>query len=298
MAEAQLKKGIEANIPSSYKELEDKCRTALDRVLAKYPKARKMYDLIRNDPEVNGCWDAGNYIAVTKLHYNDHGDTHALVVASNGVQMLQMLVDAGLKPDTVASGAGDIDDAFLVVAAGGSLHDIGNQVEREEHNLFSTFLAVPILSRLLPQIYGDDWEKIAEIRGFILHTIYAHPYEIEDHTIEAALVGIGDGTDLTKGRGRMAFELGQASIHTISALSIESLEISKGKDRPIRLFIELNNSAGVFQIEETLAKKIKHGPLEPYIDIVAATVPRAGDKDHRIVYEVTVKDGKIMAKGE
>ena len=119
-----------------------------------------------------------------------------------------------------------------------------------------------------------------------------------DHTIEAALVGIGDGTDMTKGRGRLAFELGQASIHTISALSIETCEITRGKDRPIRLNISLNNSAGIFQLEETLVKKLMHSPLEPYIDVVAATIPRDGDKDHRIIYEVIVKDGRIIAKGE
>jgi len=288
--------GIEIDLPENYDFLKKEAEKTLSSILKNYPKANRICKTLMNDPEVNGCWDVSNYIAVSKLHYNDHGEVHAKIVTANAVKMLSLLVKHNITPDLVAHGGGTytLDDSFLVIVAAGLLHDIGNQIGRDNHNLYSTYIALDILKRVLVPIYKNP-EMFAEVRGFILHAIHAHAVSVPDLSIEAALIGIGDGTDMTKGRGRLAFDLGGADIHTVSALAIEKVNIAKGYRKPIRINITMSNSAGIFQIEHSLAAKIKGSPLEDYVEVFATATPK-GTKDKRIIYEVTVKNGKIVAR--
>jgi len=77
---------------------------------------------------------------------------------------------------------------------------------------------------------------------------------------------------LLKDFGRIAFDKGNVNIHTVSALSIEKVEIVQGRDVPINILIHMNNSAGIFQIQETLGKKsIMDSPLENYVEVIATT---------------------------
>jgi metal-dependent HD superfamily phosphatase/phosphodiesterase len=231
---------------------------------------------------------------VSKLKYNDHGEIHAKIVAANALRMLTLLLDNGVPTSTLKEKAGDEDDVYLIVLAGALLHDIGNQVHRENHNVSSVYLAIPLLNRLLPKIYKDE-QILYEIRGHILHCIYSHEFEILDLTEESALVGIADGTDMTKGRGRLAFDRGNVNIHTVSALSIEKVEIRQGEDVPIQILIHLNNSAGVFQIQETLAKKIIGGPLQNYCEVIAIAKPDEPVTDQRIIHRIIIKGNKMQA---
>jgi len=272
---------------------EDAERT-ITSLVADYPKAKRMWELLRDDPEVNADWDMANYIAVSKLGFNDHGDIHVKIVAANALKMLKILLDNGILTSVIKERAGDEDDVHLIVLAGALLHDIGNQVHRENHNVSGVYLAVPLLNRILPKVYEDE-EVMYEIRGHILHSIYSHEFDIKDLTDEAALVGIADGTDMTQGRGRLAFDKGNVNIHTVSALSIEKLEITKGEERPIRIVIEMNNSAGVFQIQETLGRKIVGSPLEEAFEVVAVAKPDEPCTDRRIVHQIIIKANKLKA---
>jgi len=286
--------GFELELPESYTHLKLEAERAIEEVLREKPKARRMWELMRDDPEVNADWDMANYIAVAKLGYNDHGDIHAKIVAANALKMLRLLLEYGITTDVVKERAGDEDDAHLIVLAGALLHDIGNQVHREMHNISGVYLAIPLLNRLLPKIYEEE-EVMYEIRGHILHCIYAHEFKVRDLTMEAALVGIADGTDMTKGRGRLAFDKGNVNIHTVSALSIDRVEITKGYERPIRIQIGMSNSAGVFQIQETLGNKIAGSPLEPYIEVVSLAKPEKPPRDERIVHRLVISGKKIEA---
>ncbi|MEM2915367.1 MAG: phosphohydrolase, partial [Candidatus Bathyarchaeia archaeon] len=190
--------------------------------------------------------------------------------------------------------SGDEDDAHLIVLTGALLHDIGNQVHRENHHISGTYLAISILNRLLPKIYGET-EIMYEIRGHILNCIYSHEFDVRDLTEEACLIGIADGSDMTKGRGRIAFDKGNINIHTVSALSIEKVEIVQGKNVPIHIIIHMNNSAGIFQIQETLGKKIMGSPLENYVEVIAVTKPDEPTMDQRIVHQLIIKSRKFQA---
>ncbi|HDI86525.1 MAG TPA: HD domain-containing protein [Candidatus Korarchaeota archaeon] len=286
--------GFEIEVPSSYQRLTEEAEAHIDASLEGRPKARKMWDLLRADPEVNACWDMADYITTANLRYNDHGEVHAKVVAANALRMLDLLLDAGVLPDVMADGGGDEDDAHLIVLAGGLLHDIGNQVHRREHNVAGVYLAIPILSRLLPEVYGRT-EFAYEVRARILHCIYAHEFEVEDLTLESGLVGVADGTDMTKGRGRLAYDSGNVNIHTVSALSIDRVEIGRGKQRPVRITVQMSNSAGIFQVQETVGEKIAHSPLRDHVELVAVSRPLGGDKDDRILQRLILTDRKWVA---
>ena len=287
-------KGFELELPESYISMKDDAELAITKLVADYPKAKKMWELLRDDPEANANWDMANYIAVSRLGFNDHGDVHVKIVAANALKMLRLLLGNGILTSVMKERAGDEDDVHLIVLAGALLHDIGNQVHRKDHNVSGVYLAVPLLNRLLPKIYEDE-EIMYQIRGHILHCIYSHEFEIKDLTEEAALVGIADGTDMTKGRGRIAFDKGNVNIHTVSALSIEKVDISQGDAMPIRICIELNNSAGVFQVQETLGKKITGGPLEEYFEVVAVAKPDEPCTDQRIVHQIIIRGNRLKA---
>jgi metal-dependent HD superfamily phosphatase/phosphodiesterase len=85
----------------------------------------------------------------------------------------------------------------------------------EGHPSYSVYLAIPLLNRLLPEIYEDE-EVMYEIRGHISHCIVSHEADTRDLTEEASIVGIADGTDMTKGRGRLAFDKGLWSCFSLA----------------------------------------------------------------------------------
>ncbi|MGB9834408.1 MAG: HD domain-containing protein [bacterium] len=277
--------GIEVEVPESYRELEERSRLGILKSLEPFPKALRFFHILEQDLEVRADWDLADFIAVTKLHFNDHGEVHAKVATSSALTMLDLLVKRDVPMDFMEAGGGDLDDEHLIVMTAGLLHDIGNQVHREWHNLHSVILATPLLDRLLPEIY-PDLEKRTEIRGFILNAIYAHDFEVSDLTKEAALIGIGDATDMTKGRGRMAFELGNVNIHCVSALGIEEVLIAEGQEKPIEIMIQMSNSAGIFQVQETLGKKVVTSPLKDYVSVIAFTAPEELPSDERIIQRI------------
>lgn len=278
----------------------------IENIISKYPKAQKVWAQLRNDPFMSAEWDMSDYIAVTKMGYNAHGDIHAKIVTANALKMLNLLLEAEVQPDIIKATQetsqwgdvvenGDLDDAHLIIILSGLLHDIGNQVNRSDHCLHSEILAIPILDNILASIYSDERKK-GIIRGFILHCIYTHMENIPSYTIEASLVKVADGTDMTKGRGRTSYDMGNVNIHCVSAMSIGNVEIAKGKEKPIGITINMTNSAGIFQVEEILYKKLTAGVACKYIEITAQTVPEKQSIDERIVYKITVEKDKFVHK--
>lgn len=283
-------RGVEIPISPIYEKLERDSIEAIDALWKKYPKASKMWDLLTTDAETRANWDMANYLAVSKMGYNDHGETHARIVAANGVLIYDLLVNARIVPDVARSGAGDEDDACAVVVAACLLHDIGNQVNRQQHELVGVMMALPVLERVMPQLYADAERRI-ELRSFILHAIHSHDLGPLPLTFEAALVALADGTDVTKGRGRASFDLGKVDIHSVSALAIDEVKIARGEKRPVEITVTLNNSAGIFQIEDTLTRRLRNSPLSPHVTVVAMTHPVGADTDARILKRLYFENG-------
>jgi len=294
MSEEMLESGLlyGLKMPSSYASMEEQSVKTIQNGLVPYPKALRMFNLLQSDSELNTLLNLANFIAVRKLGYNDHGPIHARIVAANGVKLLKIILESKrIEVDSMKALGMTEDDAHLIVIAGCMLHDIGNAIHRVEHEVFSVLYAKAILERLLPELYSEVSERTAVIEQ-ILHAVYAHDVGENALTIEAAIVVIADGCDITKGRGRLSFDLGKHDIHSISALSIESVEIKKGKDKLIEIHVNMSNSAGIYQVQETLGKKVGASPLKEDIEIVADLTPSKTPPELRVLDRIVFSDGK------
>ncbi|MDW8328056.1 MAG: HD domain-containing protein [Anaerolineales bacterium] len=288
-------RGVVIMLPTSYEQLMNETLAAIEPLWARYPKTRRMWQLLTTDAEAIANWDMADYLTAVKLNYNDHGMTHAIIAAANAIRIFHLLAEAEVTPDVVASGAGDLDDACLVTATATLLHDIGNQVHRKYHEMIGVGLAQPMLDRLMPEIYPDV-EKRVQLRAFILHAILSHDFDPPPLTVEAGIVAVADGTDVTKGRGRKAFDLGKVDIHSVSALAIDEVHIGPGNGFPVEITVVMNNSAGIFQIEDTLTKKVVKGPLSRWITVTACTRPSDAPTDARIIERLTLRNGAFVAE--
>jgi hypothetical protein len=294
MSEEILENGLlyGLKMPSSYTVLEEQSVKTIVDGLRDYPNALKMFHILEKDEETNTLLNLANYIAVRKMGYNDHGPIHARIVTANGVRLIKIILDSkDLQLDSINGLGMTEDDAHLIVVAGCFLHDIGNAIHREEHEIFSVMLAKGLLERILPDMYPEISKRTAVIEQ-ILHALYAHDVGENALTIESAIVVIADGCDITKGRGRLSFDMGKHDIHSISALSIESVDIHKGKTKLIEIHVNMSNSAGIYQVQETLGNKVSKCPLRDYIEIVADLTPSKTPPELRILDRIVFSDGK------
>jgi len=294
MSEQMLENGLlyGLKMPSSYTSLEEQSIKTINENLRDYPNAAKLFQMLQEDEETNTLLSLANYIAVRKLGYNDHGPIHARIVTANGMKLLRIILDSkDVQVDSMHGLGMTEDDAHLIVLAACFLHDIGNAVHREEHEVFSVAYAKSILERLLPALYPDVKKRTAVIVQ-ILHAIYAHDVGQDALTIESAIVVIADGCDITKGRGRLAYDLGKHDIHSVSALSIESVDIRKGKTKLIEIMVNMSNSAGIYQVQETLGNKVARSPLKDHVEIVALLQPSKTPPELQVIDRIVFSDGK------
>src|SRR5207342_2140217 len=144
-------------------------------------------------------------------------------------------------------------DAEVVVAGGALLHDVGMSIHRQDHEAYSLFLANGALDRLLADSYKQPERTI--VASEILHAIIGHRRRGEPYTLEAGVVRVADALDMAQGRSRLPVEGGQYGIHALSAAAIDEISIEAGEELAVRVEIKMNNSAGIFQVDDLLATK-------------------------------------------
>jgi len=228
----------------------------------------KTISLLEKDEEVNQLLKMSNVMAVSRLGYNDHGPVHARIVAGAALTLFDYLVDSGIKPTTIRDGTvDDIEKAKVIVTLAAYLHDIGNSIHRFMHEALGSLLAKDILDRILPQLF-DKREEIYSIRQEVMHAIISTQFDVLCLTMEAGVVKIGDGLDMAEGRARIPYKLGKIDMHSVSALNIKWVEVEKDGDRPIKITINMEDMAGLFQVEEVLLPKIKTSGLQDKVKIV------------------------------
>jgi uncharacterized protein len=155
----------------------------------------------------------------------------------------------------------------VVIAGGCLLHDLGMSIHRADHEAYSLFLAADHLDSLLAGIYEEPERTI--VASETLHAIIGHRSGGRPLTLEAGIVRVADALDMEHGRSRVAVETHLPNIHALSAAAIDEVRILPGEERAIRVEIEMNNSAGVFQVDELLARKLRGSGLEAHIEVVA-----------------------------
>ena len=68
---------------------------------------------------------------------------------------------------------------------------------------------------------------------------------------------------------RIPFEAGALNIHAVSAAAIEEVTLKPGQTKPISVEVIMNNSAGIFQLDELLKRKLENSSIAPYVQVLA-----------------------------
>jgi uncharacterized protein len=241
-------------------------------------KLREVIDRINADDELYALWIAGNVNAVERLGMTDHGPVHVKIVMNIADKLFRLLTDYGVEPSAVKNYGMELGDSELIVALAALMHDVGMSIHRPEHETFSLFITQRKLSELLEGIY--DRSTATVVRAEVLHAIIAHRSGGKPLTLEAGIVRVADALDMAKGRSRIPFSGGSMSIHSVSAAAIEAVHIEPGDTMPVRLRVELSNSAGIFQLDQLFREKLAGSGIEPYVELEADF---AGEEEKRIV---------------
>jgi len=225
-------------------------------------------DALTSD-EVVAHVETQNVNSAVRLDYNDHGTKHIGIVRGRALELLELLrgeIDLGVKDHDLGMG---YDEARVVVACATTLHDIGHLVHRDEHTRHSLTLADDLFDDVL-DVY-DTKERVA-LKSESLHAIYCHHSGNDPLTPEAGVVRVADALDMERGRSRLPYDKGERSIDTVSSQAIESVSVLDGNDEydvPVLVEIHMTNSAGVYQIDSLLKKKLKGSGIEEHVRIVA-----------------------------
>jgi metal-dependent HD superfamily phosphatase/phosphodiesterase len=230
-------------------------------------RLRELVGRVNEDRQLQAWWHVANVNAVKRLEINDHSWVHVQIVANIGLKLLRQLVKHDVEPAMVADYGMAEEDAEVVVVLAALLHCVGMSIHRDDHESLSLFLAEPKARELLEGIYDDP--ELTVCVAEVLQAIWTHREDGRPLTLEAGIVRVADALDMAKGRSRIPFERGRFTIHALSAAAIEAVEIKDGTERPVLIEIEMNNSSGVYQVDQLLKAKLRGSGLEPHLEVVA-----------------------------
>lgn len=247
-------------------------RDALAEVRVRAPtrgnrRLERLLDAANADEQLKAWWHVSAVNATRRLGMSDHSWVHIQVVLNIGLRLARLLFRRGVTPGVVADFAMGERDAEVVVAAACLMHCVGMSIHRSDHERYSLFLAADKLNALLADVYEEPERSI--IAAETMHAIIGHRSDGAPFTVEAGIVRVADALDMARGRSRIPFEAGQQNIHSLSAYAIDDVKISLGEDRAVRVDIAMSNSAGIFQVDELLAQKLRGSGLEEYIEVIA-----------------------------
>jgi hypothetical protein len=226
----------------------------------------KLLDAANADPQLKAWWHMQQTTA-TRLGMSDHSWVHVQIVLNIALRIFRLLERRGVEPVVVRDHGLGARDAEVVIACACLLHDSGMSVHRTDHEAYSLFLAADKLPELLAGVYEEPERSV--IVAEAMHAIIGHRRRGDPFTVEAGVVRVADALDMEHGRSRVPFEVGRPNIHSLSAAAIDDVRIEPGEERAVRIEIEMNNSSGIFQVDELLATKLRGSGLEEHVEVVA-----------------------------
>jgi len=235
-------------------------------------------DEVKKDVRLWTFWKCANVMAIDRMGYTDHGPTHVKIVANSALKILRILIDKKVVPNIVKNYGMKNEDAEVVVVLGSIFHDLGMMVTRDGHEQISALLAAEFIKKYLQKIYSE--EEIAVISSEVLHAVVSHERQRKPLTIEAGVVSVADALDMEEGRARIPFQAGKVDIHSVSALSIQSVEILEGVEKAIAIRIAMSNPAGIFQIDELLKPRIENSGIKNHLRVIAEIT---GEEERKIL---------------
>jgi metal-dependent HD superfamily phosphatase/phosphodiesterase len=222
---------------------------------------------VNADQQVKAWWHVAAVNATRRLGMSDHSWIHIQIVLNSALRLARLLFRRGVVPGMVADYGMTTRDAEVVIAAAALFHDSGMTVHRADHEAYSLFLTADKLPSLLLDAYEEPERSIVVAEA--MHAIIGHRRRGNPFTIEAGIVRVADSLDMARGRSRVPFEAGHQNIHSLSAYAIEEVRILPGRDRAVRIEIAMSNSAGIFQVDELLATKLRGSGLEEHVEVIA-----------------------------
>ncbi|MBS3788006.1 HD domain-containing protein [Candidatus Bipolaricaulota bacterium] len=228
-------------------------------------KLKKVINRIQNHGRLNGLWTIANVNAVDRLGINDHGPVHSKIVANSALRMFRLIHNSGVESSLETAHDLEKEDAEIVIVLAAALHDLGHAIHRKHHEEFGISLADSLVVDLLEDIY--DGFHLGVMEGEVLHACYAHGTELETLTLEAGTVKVADALDMEQGRARIPFKEGELTIHSVSATAIDQVSVRKGKKKPVKIVIEMSNSAGIFQLDNLFKPKLEHSGIRKHIEV-------------------------------
>src|SRR5829696_628009 len=240
-------------------------------------RLERFLEAVNTNQRVRAWWYMAQ-LTSERLGMSDHSWVHVQVVLNIALRLLRLLVKGGIEPAMVSDHGMRDRDAEVVVAGGALLHDVGMSIHRADHEAYSLFLAQDRLQSLLAEGYDEPPRTV--VIAEILHSIIGHRRRGEPYTVEAGVVRVADALDMAEGRSRIPVEGGRYGIHALSAAAIDEVRIDAGEERPVKIEIEMNNSAGIFQVDDLLATKLRGTPLEGHVEVVAEV---AGETEKRLL---------------
>jgi uncharacterized protein len=247
-------------------------REALADVLVRVPtrgnrRLEQLLDAVNADDHTKALWHVCAVNASRRLGMSDHSWVHIQVVLNIGLRLARLLFRRGVTPSVTTDYGMKERDAEVVIAAGCLFHCVGMSIHRDDHELYSLFLTADKLGSLLAEAYEEPERTI--IASEALHAIIGHRRKGAPFTVEAGIVRVADALDMARGRSRVPFEAGRLNIHSLSAYAIEDVKIGPGEDRAVRVEIAMSNSAGIYQVDELLATKLRGSGLEEHVEVIA-----------------------------
>ena len=231
-------------------------------------RLERFLEAVNADTHVKALWHVSAVNASRRLGLTDHSWVHIQIVLNIGLRLARLLFRRGISPSVTADYGMSDHDAEVVIAAGCLFHCVGMSIHRDDHERYSLFLTADRLASLLTGVYEEPERTV--IVSEAMHAIIGHRSRGgEPFTVEAGIVRVADALDMARGRSRMEFEAGRLDIHSISAYAFEDVKISPGQDRAVRVEIAMSNSAGIYQVDELLANKLRGSGLEEHIEVIA-----------------------------
>lgn len=241
--------------------------------LKNYPNCKQLAEILLADEELQAMQDYANNVSIKRLGYNDHGPVHMRQVVLNSIKMLNILKDSGVKTSLENEEIGTFEDSLCAVVLAGIMHDLGMMTGRQSHEEMSVVLAIPLIDKFLDKLIKDDIRRKVIIKSLAVESIVGHMSTRKITSIEAGIILIADGCDMTKGRARIPLSINKTpcvgDIHKYSANAITHVGIHHGDKKPIKIDIEMSSEVGFFQIEEVLLTKVNSSPAKQYIELYA-----------------------------
>ena len=114
----------------------------------------------------------------------------------------------------------------------------------------------------------------------MLQAITSHRADGQPLALEAGILRVADALDMAEGRSRIPFEKGRVSMHSLSAAAIDDVSIKDGEARPVMIEIVMNNSSGLYQVDNLLRSKLRGSGLE---DHIVVEVDIEGETEKRLL---------------